>query len=143
MDLLMRRRRKPRPLPEILLRAGITVVGLAILYATTIHMLERITKQNTQHAQQLEPKPLMPGSTMRPSTPAPSEADIQRQREMAEAMAAQRAAEQRKQEAWERFYQPPRACTYPESSRRVAVCQANEQKQREAFELTWAPQVQQ
>lgn len=137
------RRRPPYSPSEILLRASITLASLFFLYATTVHMLERLKERNSKHSQQSTPKPSTPAPMLRTHPPELSEADIQRQREIAEAMAARRAAEQKKQAAWAQFYQPPRPCFYPESSQRAAVCQANEQKQREAFELAWAQQAQQ
>lgn len=136
----MRRRFYTRPPLEYLVYTAIGLAAAWASYEIRLQYLDKQMERVSSHTAQLFAAP--PSRPLR-ITPGQSEAETQRQREMAEAMAAQRAAEQRKQEAWERFYQPPRACTYPESSRRVAVCQANEQKQREAFELTWAPQVQQ
>lgn len=132
----MRRSRKPRTPIEFLLLAGIVVAGMAFIYVKFAHTLEQITKPHA--AQQPVPKPPVaaPATPSRPA--APSDAEIQRHREIAEAY---RAAELRKQEAWERFYQPPRACLHPESVQRAEVCRANEQKQRKEFESAWAEQL--
>ncbi len=43
-----------------------------------------------------------------------------------------------KDDAWERFYQPSRACMYPESDQRKQVCEASANKARERFEKAWA-----
>lgn len=132
----MRRSRKPRTPIEFLLLAGIVVAGMAFIYVKFAHTLEQITKPHS--AQQPVPKPPV-AAPATPSRPAePSDAEIQRYREIAEAY---RAADRRKQEAWERFYQPPRACLHPESVQRAEVCRANEQKQRKEFESAWAEQL--
>ncbi|MOA51470.1 hypothetical protein D3C78_1746220 [compost metagenome] len=48
------------------------------------------------------------------------------------------AAARAKEQAWERFYQPPSSCIYPESGKRVAVCDAAENRARKQFETAWA-----
>lgn len=132
----MRRSRNPRTPAQFLILAGITLAGAVVTYATIHHALDQVMSGTHRQEQQLKQRPPVSAPTQRPAPP--SDAETQRYREIAEAY---RAAELRKQEAWERFYQPPRACLHPESVQRAEVCRANEQKQRKEFESAWAEQL--
>lgn len=123
----------PAPL-GVLASIALIAVPLFLLWQTTVQMLERNEQGLARKEQQLKPRAQTPAQ----QPTAPSDAEIQRHREIAEAY---RAAELRKQEAWERFYQPPRACLHPESVQRAEVCRAHELKQRKAFESAWAEQL--
>lgn len=132
----MKRRHKPRSALEYCIYAAISLASLLAGNEIRLHYMDKHAEHALSRVQQFTPQSPLPAP--RASVSQPSEADLQRKREIAEATAAQRAAEQRKREAWEQFYQPPRACLVPESEQRVAVCLANEQKQKAAFELAWA-----
>lgn len=127
----------PAPL-GVLASIALIAVPLFLLWQTAVQMVERNGHGLAQKEQQLKPRPPVQAPTPAQHPAAPSDAEIQRHREIAEAY---RAAELRKQEAWERFYQPPRACLHPESVQRAEVCRANEQKQRKEFESAWAEQL--
>lgn len=132
----MRRKGKPRSLLEYL---GYTAVSLAAAWAgyeLRLHFLDQRIERAQEQFGNLAPAKSAPA----PRIPVyqPSEADIQRARADQLARREQARLAQAKQDAWARFYQPPPRCIYPEDSKRAAVCQANERKQREAFELAWA-----
>lgn len=116
---------------------GLLICALALLWVTTVQMLDRNGQGLVQKEQQRKPSPSTPAPAQQPTVP--TEAELQRYREAVEAY---RAAELRKQEAWDRFFQPSGPCAYPESSQRAEVCRAHELKQRKAFELAWAEQLQ-
>ena len=134
---MMRRSYALYPL-ALLACLGLLIAAFAFLWETTVQMLDRNGQGLLKKEQQLKHSVPMQAPAQPPG--APSEAENQRIREIAE---AKRAAELRKQEAWERYYHPPRACVHPENSQRIAVCLANEEKQRKEFELAWAEQLQQ
>ena len=130
----MGRRRKPRSLLEYL---AYTAASLAVLWAgheLKLHYFEQRMERVQEQFEKLTPKPVFA-----PRIPAyqPSEADIRHARAEQDARYEQARIAQAKQDAWARFYQPPPRCIYPEDSKRASVCEANERKQREAFELTW------
>lgn len=131
----MRRRRKPRSLLEYLAYTAVSLAAAWAGYELRLHYLDqRIERAQEQFAHQV------PKSAPKPRIPVyqPSEADIQRARAEQDARVEQARIAQTKQDAWASFYQSPPRCIYPEDSKRAAVCQANERKQREAFESTWA-----
>lgn len=132
----MRRRRKPRSLLEYLAYIALSLAAAWAGYELRLHYLDqRIERAQEQFANLAQarsvPVQLIPAYQ-------PTEADIKRARSEQNARHEQARIAQAKQDAWESFYQPPPRCIYPEDSKRAAVCQANERKQRDAFELTWA-----
>lgn len=131
----MRRRRKPRSLPEYVTYAAVSLAFAWAGYELKLHYFDQRMERAQEQFAKLAPKP-----APAPRIPAyqPSEADIQRARAEQKARHEQARKAQAKQDAWVSFYQPPPRCIYPEDSKRAAVCQANERKQREAFELAWA-----
>lgn len=139
----MARRRKPRSLREYLAYTAISLAAAWAAYELRLHFLEQRLEHRLDRAQQQSAKLLSGQHLSAPQTPPRqlSEADVQKMRaEQAARMERARVA-QDKQDAWERFYQPPPRCLYPEDSNRAAVCRANELKQHKAFELAWAQQA--
>lgn len=73
---------------------------------------------------------------------AARQAEAQRQAELDKKQrAVQRQVaqeEQRKEDAWEKYFNPTTRCQMPESQGMIQVCQANESKHRAKFEAIWA-----
>ncbi|QQE86943.1 hypothetical protein [Azotobacter chroococcum] len=77
-----------------------------------------------------------------PRQQAVSDQEIQLERERVaqqiESVRQRAELDQRKDEAWERFFTPTRACTQPESPTRIEVCSAREARFRKEFAQRWA-----
>lgn len=132
----MRRRGKPRSLLEYLAYTAVSLAAAWAGYELRLHYLDQRMERTLEQFANLAPP--APAPAARIPAYQPSEADIQRAHAEQDARHEQARIAKDKQDAWTSFYQPPPRCIYPEDSMRTAVCQANERKQREAFESTWA-----
>lgn len=162
----MARRRKPLSPQAWLLGLAGTLAIAYITYAARVAAIQNITDRQTARAQeaiqriqqqqmerqQQARQPVYQHQAQQlvspqahahpPRQPAVSAQEIRLERErIAQQIesARQRAElEQRKNEAWERFFTPTRACTHPESPTRIEVCSAREARFRKEFEQRWA-----
>lgn len=141
---MARRRRKPHSPIAWLLGMTISVAGTYAVYQVSVASIEQLGKQRIaqakeaqqrlQQKQQARQQLVAPEPTRSPEEIARQEAaEQQRQAELVEAPRLKQAELAAKEDAWERFYQPSRACMYPESDQRKQVCEAAAQKAREKF----------
>lgn len=145
----MARRRKPLSPIAWLLGVIISVSGAYIVYQVRVAAIENMAQrqiersqaavQKIQLQQQARQNLIAPQPTLSPDELARQEtAERRRQPEQAAAARLRQAELAAKDDAWDRFYQPSRACMYPESDQRKQVCNASANKARERFEKAWA-----
>ncbi|MBV2132017.1 hypothetical protein KRX52_04290 [Pseudomonas sp. MAP12] len=149
---MARRRRKPLSPISWLLGVIISVSGAYIIYQVRVAAIENMAQrqiersqaaiQKLQQQQQARQQLAAPRPTLSPEELArqreSKEAERRRQAELATAARLRQAELAKKDDAWDRFYQPPRACMYPESDMRKQVCDSSANKAREKFEAAWA-----
>ncbi|MCM2317826.1 MAG: hypothetical protein NDI93_00675 [Pseudomonas sp.] len=146
---MARRRRKPLSPIAWLLAVIISVSGAYIVYQVRVAAIENMAQrqiersqaaiQKIQQQQQARQNLAAPGPTLSQDELARQVApEQQRQAERVVAARLRQAELAAKDDAWDRFYQPPRACMYPESDQRKQVCDASAIKAREEFEKAWA-----
>lgn len=141
---MARRRRKPLSPINWLLGVIISVSGAYLIYQVRVAAVENMAQrqiersqaaiQKIQQKQQAEQRQVAPQPVIIPEQLAlQQERAVAARLRQAEIAAAARA----KEEAWDRYYQPPKACIYPESDGRKLACEASERKTRRQFEAAW------
>lgn len=142
---MARRRRKPLSLIAWLLGVIISVSGAYIIYQVRVATIENMAQrqiershaaiQKIQQQQQARRQLAAPQPMTRPEERA-----VQHERAVAARLRQAEVAEaaRAKEEAWNRYYQPPKACICPESVSRTLACEASERKTRRQFEAAWA-----
>lgn len=149
---MARHRRSPQHPIAWLLGVIISVAGTYAVFRVSVSSIEQLGQQRIEQAKALQQKiqqqqqarqhPIVPLPPISPEQlahqQALDEAERRRQAELAVAARLRQAELAKKDDAWERFYQPPRACMYPESDLRKQVCDASANKAREKFEAAWA-----
>ncbi|SEJ46259.1 hypothetical protein SAMN05216201_10964 [Pseudomonas linyingensis] len=145
---MARRRHKPLSPIAWLLGVIISVLGAYIVYQVRVAAIENMAQrqiersqaavQKIQLQQQVRQNLIAPRSTLSPDELARQEtAERRRHAELVTAARLRQAELAAKDDAWDRFYQPSRACMYPESNQRKLVCEASANKARERFEAAW------
>lgn len=140
------RRRRPKSFAHWAIGVVGAVIVALILYQLRIHRFEyRLERNLSRIEQQLQHNlTAWPPVVHQPSTTeaAVRQEAARRQAEMDRRLAAESAKaaaeEQRKEEAWAKYFTPTYRCQIPGSERMVQVCQANEDKHRARFEVDWA-----
>lgn len=146
---MARRRRKPLSPIAWLLGVIISVSGAYAIYQVRVATVENMAQrqiersqaavQKIQLQQQARQDLAAPRPTLSPDELARQVAPEQQQQAERVVAARLRQAElAAKDDAWDRFYQPSRACMYPESDQRRQLCLASANKARERFEKAWA-----
>lgn len=146
--MAQRRRKPPSPIAW-LLSVIISVGGSYAVYRVSASAIQDMTQQQTEKAQAAIQKIQQQQQARQrlaapPPRPTPEQLarqqtiDPRRQAELVAAARLRQAELAAKDDAWERFYQPSRACMYPESDQRKQVCEASANKARERFEKAWA-----
>lgn len=144
---MARRRRKPLSPIAWLLVVIISVGGSYAVYRVSVSAIQDMTQHQTEKAQAAIQKLQQQQARQRlasPPRPTPEQlakqqaVDPRRQAELVAAARLRQAELAAKDDAWEHFYQPSRACMYPESDQRKQVCEASANKARQRFEKAWA-----
>lgn len=146
---MARRHRKPLSPIAWLLGVIISVSGAYIVYQVRVAAIENMAQrqiertqaavQKIQQQQQARQDLAAPRPLLSPEQIARQQAaEHRRQAEQAAAARLRQSELAAKDDAWERFYQPSRACMYPESDQRRQLCEASANKARERFEKAWA-----
>ncbi|MBM9950452.1 hypothetical protein JTL84_15425 [Pseudomonas aeruginosa] len=137
----MGRRRRPKSFSAWLLSvAGVLLISW-LSYQYRIHRLEQITNDQLERIERLQPKPerhiqLTPEQMAVQQAEARRQAELDRKQREAQRLAA--LEEQRKEEAWKKYFTPTTRCQTPGSQQMVKVCEANESKLRARFEAGWS-----
>lgn len=145
---MARRRRKPLSPIAWLLGVIISISGAYIIYQVRVAAIENMAQrqiersqaaiQKIQQQQRARQQLVAPRPMLTPEQLARQQADERRrQAEMVAAARLRQAELAKKERAWERFYQSPSSCIYPESDRRIAVCNSAESRARKQFEADW------
>lgn len=142
---MARRRRTPTSLIVWLLGVFISAAGSYAVYLASISAIKDMTQHQVERSQaaiqkiQQQEQERRRQQVLAQPTISLEERAQQHERAVAARLrqAELAAAARAKEEAWERYYEPSRACIYPESDSRTLVCEASERKARKQFEASW------
>lgn len=143
---MARRRRTPLSPTAWLLAVSFSVASSYAVYRVSTSAIQNLAAGQVERSQaavqKIQQQQARQAPQQQPLTPDQiarlQEQDQRWQAESAAAARLRQADLARKSDAWDRFYQPSRACMYPESDQRKQVCEASANKARERFEKAWA-----
>jgi len=122
------------------------LIGLLVFHqrhAISTHFMEMRLDAVSQLQQRIAPSPALAPAPVRTAEQIDADRAVAKKRaeEYAASQAELRKAQQeaeRKELAWQSFFQQERSCMLPESQHRIEVCRARENRLRQEFDRHWA-----